>query len=289
MPTTIAQSLAEGQQAGAQYSLSAPRRSPQGTSGSQLGRLAGESMEFMDHREYQPGDDLRRLDWAAYARSDKMIVKLFRQEVCPHLDVVIDGSRSMDLPGSQKGQVTAVLAAALTTAADNTGHTHRAFVTGQGCQPVANGTALPALWQGLAFDSKQSPPDSFRMLPPPWQPHGIRAFISDLLWLGDPLELMTAMSGGAAAVYVLQVLATADAAPEHQGNVRLVDCESDLVEDVFLDATALARYRNNIEGHRDAWRRAARQVGAVLVPLVAEEVCSGWDFSPLVEAGILTV
>ena len=110
MTATIAQSLAEGQQAGAQYALAAPRRSPQGTSGSQLGRLAGESMEFMDHREYQPGDDLRRLDWAAYARSDKMIVKLFRQEVCPHFDVVIDGSRSMDLPGSQKSQATAVLA-----------------------------------------------------------------------------------------------------------------------------------------------------------------------------------
>ena len=39
--------------------------------------MTGESMEFMDHREYQPGDDLRRLDWAAYARSDKMIVKLY--------------------------------------------------------------------------------------------------------------------------------------------------------------------------------------------------------------------
>ena len=63
-PTRITQFLTEGQQAGARYCLAAPRRAPQGTAGSQLGRLAGESMEFMDHREYQPGDDLRRLDWA---------------------------------------------------------------------------------------------------------------------------------------------------------------------------------------------------------------------------------
>jgi uncharacterized protein (DUF58 family) len=289
MTATIAQSLAEGQQAGARYALAAPRRSPQGTSGSQLGRLAGESMEFMDHREYQPGDDLRRLDWAAYARSDKMIVKLFRQEVCPHLDIVIDGSRSMDLQGSQKGRATAVLAAAITTAAVNSGHTHRAFVAGRGCQPIANGTTLPALWEGLSFDAPQSPPEAFRTLPPPWRPHGIRALVSDLLWLGEPLELLSAMSGGAAAVYVIEVLAAADVNPEHQGNVRLVDSEDDLVEEVFLDATALARYRDNIQRHRDAWRRAARQVGALLVPMVAEEVCSGWDFSPLVEAGILTV
>src|SRR6056297_2245211 len=94
--------LLAGQQAGARYCLAGPRRAPQGTAGAQLGRLAGESMEFMDHREYQPGDDLRRLDWAAYGRSDKMIVKLYRQEVCPHLDLVIDGSRSMVLPQSEK-------------------------------------------------------------------------------------------------------------------------------------------------------------------------------------------
>ena len=85
---------------------------------------------------------------------------------------------------------------------------------------------------------------------------------------------------------MIQVLAADDVAPPHHGNVRLVDSESGNVEEVFLDATALARYRNNLQRHRENWHRAARQVGAMFVPLVAEELCSGWDFSPLVEAGI---
>jgi uncharacterized protein (DUF58 family) len=289
MTDTISQSLAEGQQAGSRYTLAVPRRSPQGTAGLQLGRLAGESMEFMDYREYQPGDDLRRLDWAAYARSDKMIVKLFRQEVCPHLDLLIDGSRSMDLPGSQKARAAAALAAVLATAAANAGHTHRAFLAGQGCQPLANGSALPMAWQGLTFDSAQTPLDALRSLPPPWRPHAVRALLSDLLWLGDPLELLGSISGGAAAVYVIEILAALDLAPKHVGNLRLVDSENESIEEVFLDPSALARYRVNIERHRDAWRRAARQVGAVLVSLVAEDICGTWDFSPLVEAGILGV
>lgn len=289
MTGLIAEFLAEGQQAGSRYRLAASCRSPQGTAGSQLGRLAGESMEFMDHREYQPGDDLRRLDWSAYARSDKMIVKLYRQEVCPHLDVVIDGSRSMALHDSQKRRAAVVLAAALCTAAANAGHTHRVYLTGRGCQPIVGGAELPMLWQGLAFDSQESPAESFRMLLPTWRPRGIRVILSDLLWLDDPLELLTAASDRAAAVHVVQVLAAADAAPPHQGNVRLVDSESNQVEEVFLDATALARYRNNLQRHREGWRRAARQVGATFVPLVAEELCGGWDFAPLVEAGILTV
>ena len=289
MADPIAQYLSEGEQAGARYRQAAPRRAPQGTAGSQLGRLVGESMEFMDHREYQPGDDLRRLDWAAYARSDKMIVKLYRQEVCPHLDVVLDGSRSMALRGSDKNRAAVGLAAALCTAAGNAGHAHRAYLAGRGCRPITGGAHSPTLWQGLTFDSQESPPDSFRTLPPKWRPQGIRAIISDLLWLGDPLELLMGLSDRAAAVYVLQVLAADDVNPPHRGNVRLVDSEDGRMEEIFLDATASARYQSNLQRHRESWHRAARQVGAVFVPLVAEQLCANWDFSPLVEAGIFTV
>jgi len=281
--------LTEGQQAGARYCLAAPRRSPLGTAGAQLGRMAGESMEFMDHREYQPGDDLRRLDWAAYARTDKMIVKLYRQEVCPHLDLVLDGSRSMGLYGSQKARAAMGLAAALCTAASNAGHTHRAYRTGHGCHPIAGGAEMPMLWQDVSLDADDSPAESFRALPPPWRSHGVRALVSDLLWLADPLELLSALGHRAAAVYVVEVLAAADLDPPHQGNVRLVDSEDGAMRELFLDASALARYRDNMRRHRDAWRFAARQVGAVMVSVVAEQLCAAWDLSPLVEAGILSV
>lgn len=281
--------LLAGQQAGARYCLAAARRAPQGTAGAQQGRLAGESMEFMDHREYQPGDDLRRLDWAAYGRSDKMIVKLYRQEVCPHLDLVVDGSRSMALPHSEKSHATWGLAAALCVAAGNAGQTHRAYLTGRGCRPIPGGTEMPARWQHLSLDSDESPPESFERLPPAWRPHAVRVILSDLLWLAEPRELLTTLGDRAAAVYVIQILASEDLSPTQQGNLRLVDSESDAAENLYLDATAVARYCENIRRNRENWRRAARQTGAVFVSLVAEELCRRWDLSPLVEAGILTV
>lgn len=289
MPDPALSFLMEGQEAGARYCLAVPGRPPLGTAGSQLGRAAGESMEFMDHREYQPGDDLRRLDWAAFARSDKMIVKLYQQEVSPHLDLVIDGSQSMALGDTEKPRAAAGLAAALCTAAANAGHTHRVYLTGGGCQPIVNGAESPTLWQGLVFNSSESPPESFRVLPPVWRPRGIRVFLTDLLWLDDPLELLSPLGQGAAAVYVIQILAADDVEPDHQGAVRLVDSESDDAQEAFLDATALARYRDNLRRHRDNWRQAVRQVGALFVSLVAEEVCRNWDLSPLAEVGILTV
>ena len=73
--------LIDGERAGARYALAVPRSIPFGTAGSQMGKRPGSSLEFIDHREYQPGDDLRRIDWGGFARSDKLTVKLYRDEV----------------------------------------------------------------------------------------------------------------------------------------------------------------------------------------------------------------
>ena len=99
-------SLLHGRQAGLRYALSLPRIAPTGLTGAQLGHRPGSSLEFMDHRDYQPGDDLRRIDWSAYARTDRLTVKLYREEVSPHLDIMLDGSRSMNLESTAKLQAT---------------------------------------------------------------------------------------------------------------------------------------------------------------------------------------
>ena len=102
MNETYRQYLIDGERAGARYALASPRNVPFGASGNQMSKRPGSSLEFIDHREYQPGDDLRRIDWGGFARSDKLTVKLYRDEVSPHLDVVIDGSCSMALENSPK-------------------------------------------------------------------------------------------------------------------------------------------------------------------------------------------
>jgi uncharacterized protein (DUF58 family) len=58
----------------------------------------GTSLEFADYRRYAPGDDLRYLDWGIYARSDRLYVKLFREEVDLFAYIFIDGSASMAFP-----------------------------------------------------------------------------------------------------------------------------------------------------------------------------------------------
>ncbi len=74
----------------------APRRAMDGRHRAELrSRRAGASLEFSEHRDYAPGDDPRSLDWNAYARLDRLFVKLFHDEEAVAVSVLVDGSGSM--------------------------------------------------------------------------------------------------------------------------------------------------------------------------------------------------
>ena len=60
----------------------------------------GYSIEFNDYRNYQPGDDLRHLDWRYYARADKLCIKRYEQETNLQFHVIADTSRSMGYRGT---------------------------------------------------------------------------------------------------------------------------------------------------------------------------------------------
>ena len=57
--------------------------------------LHGVSVEFADYREYSPGDDLKRIDWKAYARSNKFQIKRYEEESNLRATIVLDASASM--------------------------------------------------------------------------------------------------------------------------------------------------------------------------------------------------
>ncbi|HVE77759.1 MAG TPA: DUF58 domain-containing protein [Gemmatimonadaceae bacterium] len=59
----------------------------------------GFSVEFAEHRPYQPGDDLRYVDWKIAARADRWVVKQFEEETNLRASVVLDVSRSMAWTG----------------------------------------------------------------------------------------------------------------------------------------------------------------------------------------------
>jgi uncharacterized protein (DUF58 family) len=64
-------------------------------SGMHKSPVYGQSVEFVQHREYLPGDDLRRIDWKVWQRSDKFVIKQYEAETNLRSYVVVDSSESM--------------------------------------------------------------------------------------------------------------------------------------------------------------------------------------------------
>jgi uncharacterized protein (DUF58 family) len=74
----------------------------------------GQSVEFSEHKEYTPGDDVRHIDWKAYGKFDRYYIKRFEQETNLRAYLVVDGSASMGYgEPTSKWEVAATMAAAL--------------------------------------------------------------------------------------------------------------------------------------------------------------------------------
>jgi uncharacterized protein (DUF58 family) len=71
-------------------------------SGLHRAAMHGSSVEFAEHKEYSPGDELRTIDWKAYAKLDRMYVKQFEQESQLTVYLVLDASASMKFAGGDR-------------------------------------------------------------------------------------------------------------------------------------------------------------------------------------------
>lgn len=84
-------------------------------SGSHRSPYLGQSVEFVQHRQYAPGDDVRHVDWKVWARQDRLVVKQYEEDTNLRCSLLIDSSASM-LYGEgdqQKFEAASVLAACL--------------------------------------------------------------------------------------------------------------------------------------------------------------------------------
>src|ERR1041385_4548644 len=66
------------------------------TSGRHRSPYLGLSLDFAEHRAYMPGDDIRRVDWRLYARTDRYYVKQFEADTNANVVLLLDVSKSMD-------------------------------------------------------------------------------------------------------------------------------------------------------------------------------------------------
>ena len=128
--------------------------------GERRSKRRGASVEFDDFREYTAGDDLRRIDWNVYARFDRLILKLFREDEDLGLTLLLDASPSMHAGSPSKAifahRLAMVLAYLALVNQNRVGLT--VFTTGRSAAAGGGEGTGPALHSLAAMRGKQSVP-----------------------------------------------------------------------------------------------------------------------------------
>jgi len=247
--------------------LSLPlKRSLRRTTGNVAGSGAGSSIDFQDHRPYVPGDDPRHIDWLAYARNGQFTMKLYREEVRPLADIVLDASASMFLDEA-KTQRTLELAWFCLESALRSGASARLF--------SIQGSVLAAHDPIRAWASLEKPPAPSAERAPdlhriPWRNGSLRVWISDLLFPAPPEALIRSLLSSRGRAIIFAPCCAAESAPEWLGNTELIDCENASRRAVRLQAEDLRNYSSAYDKHFDSWRHEARRHGIPLARIKAE-------------------
>ena len=252
--------------------LSAEHRSPR----------HGATLDFAEYREYHPGDDFRRIDYAALARLDQLLVRLYEAEDDLTLRLLVDTSGSM-ATGGKLAQARR-LAAALGFVA----LVRRDAVTVHGVPSVRDAprfsgrhatAALFAHLEGLEPGGDTRFAAAARDLLSRPGPPGLTVVVSDLL-TSEWDEGVTRLPGRGADLVVVHVLAAEEVRPDLLGDLDLVDRETGARVAVSLSADALRRYERLALDWADRVALRCRQVGAAYVRVLDDD-----DVEPLLLGG----
>lgn len=257
-------------------------RARSGGAGEHLAKRRGGSAEFQEHRAYAPGDDMRRIDWAAYARTGEPVLKLFRAEEDVVARIVCDASASLGYGAPPKLDASRRLAAAVGYMALARSERAQIFVAGRGVArehaSMRGRGGVPALLRTLEGVAAEGGTDLgkavdtvVRKSPRP----GMLVVVSDFF---DPGPVISALGRAVAAghdVVLAQVVAPDEIEPDFEGDWALEDAETGAVVEVTMDADAIDAYVLRFAGLCEELRAFARRHRAAYVRVRTDEPLEG--------------
>ena len=233
----------------------------------------GFSVEFAEFRPYQPGDDLRYVDWKIAARADRWVVKQFEEETNLRATIVLDVSRSMDWRGdparltklAYAEQLVAALALLLLRQRDAVGLIRFDDVVRTSIPPrVRSGQwrrivgALESPGAGSASRAPEALSQAARLV----RRRGLVVLVSDLLMdVPDVERAVRALRAGGHSVTVLHILDPAERDFLGGGDALFVDPESGLAVPAAV-ADVRSAYQATVAEAMEEWRSTLARCGA---------------------------
>lgn len=247
-------------------------RARSGASGERAAPRRGGSAEFAEHRAYAPGDDVRRIDWRAWARSGDAVVKLFRAEEDVVARLLVDASASMRVGSPPKIDTARRIAAAMGWLALASSERAQVVAIGEGVRRAgrtARGRAgLPSLLRDLAAtaaDGTTRLAAAIDAVVRGAARPGLLVVVSDFF---DPGPVTAALVRARAAGHdlaIVQVLDASELEPALEGDLVLEDVENGATIELTADAEALEAYAARLAGLVEELRATAKRAAATYV------------------------
>jgi uncharacterized protein (DUF58 family) len=253
-----------------------------GGSGERVARRRGGSAEFQEHRPYAPGDDLRRIDWLAFARSGTPVVKTFRAEEDVVVRLLLDASASLDFGNPKKIEVSRRLAAALAYLALGDSERVQLLVSGDKSTRGLSAVSEPRRGRGalhrvlhelshIEARGEGSLAAALRAVSERALRPGLLVVLSDFFDPGPVAEELSRLRAQGHALALVQVLSRMDLEPSFEGDLGLVDSETQAELEVTMDAGALQAYLARVTGLLEELRATARRLGGRYVRVLTDE------------------
>lgn len=243
--------------------LLAKRLAARAPVGARASRRLGDGLEFADHRDYAPGDDIRFLDWPYYARMEKLLLRLFHQHSEADVSILLDCSASM-APGGAGEKFDYARRAAAALAYVAMGGLERVWIfpfSNTLGEPLRTGRNRGQIVEVLEFLSTLRPSGRTALracadrfvgaLSGEARRPGPVLLLGDLLDCGDELsDSLSRLQLAGCDVTVLHVFSPHDADPRLAGPVLLRHAEQDA--QLSIQAT-----KDVLNAYRAAWKAFA--------------------------------
>lgn len=260
----------------------------------------GQSVEFADYRLYVPGDDFRRIDWNAYARLERLFIKIFVEEQDLTVHLLLDVSASMGWGQPAKLDYAIRLAGSIGYVALLGLDRLTAAALGSGLPPAASkfppvrgkSAALRLFTYLLSLHAASRTPQ-------PADPYAWLSIYAAGAGRPGPLLLfsdlyhdswqpgLSLLAGRGYEITVLHLLSPEELDPELAGDFKLLDAEEDRPVEITANFESLERYRLELQAWQDDWRRFCAGRGIAYLPVSTAELLEELLFAALPRQGVL--
>lgn len=244
-------------------------------------KKSGSGVEFADHRDYQPGDDFRTLDWNVYQRFDRLLVRLYEEEEDLAIYFIVDASGSMAYGDRKKLRYAKTLCAAL--AYVGLANLDRVTIVStndqvMGRMPETRGKAR--IFKVFRFLADLEPKgvtdleDALKSFAAQHKRRGLAVLLSDLY---DPKGFeqgINVLRYNNFDPFVIHLVDPAEAKPKLGGDLLLYDCETGDEREVTVTARILEKFAKE---HASYLASVEKFCSGKQVPYVTADINTPFD------------